>query len=214
VAQLRVVVADWGKRTDVLFSESPVPRHQHHVTLTAEERTDLQTRVRRGAVPALTQTRARILLHADRSQPGRRRTDAQIAEAVGCSIRSVARARAAWTARGMHCLDRRPSAQPPRPKLDSNQEARLVALSTGAPPAGHARWTLRLLATRAVELDIAESVSHELVRRTLKKRAEALADPSLPHSRRPEWGVCRGAGRRAGYLRVAAGPGDPPRVFR
>jgi hypothetical protein len=69
----------------------------------------------------------------------------------------------------MHCLDRRPSAQPPRPKLDSNQEARLVALSTGAPPAGHARWTLRLLATRAVELDIAESVSHELVRRTLKK---------------------------------------------
>lgn len=146
-----------------------MPRRQHHVTLTAEERAALQGRLRRGAVPALTQTRARILLHADRSQPGRRRTDAQIADAVGCSVRTVARARAAWTDRGMQCLARRPSANPPQPKLDSAQEARLVALTTGEPPAGHARWTLRLLTTRALELAIADSLSRETVRRTLKK---------------------------------------------
>ncbi|MDQ3708323.1 MAG: helix-turn-helix domain-containing protein [Actinomycetota bacterium] len=146
-----------------------MPRRQHHVTLTATQRTALRDRLRRGAVPAMTQTRARILLLADRSQGSPRRTDAQIAEVVGCSVRSVARARAAFTDHGLGCLDRRPSANPPTPKLASADEARLVAIACGPPPAGQARWTLRLLAGRAVELSIVDALSYETVRRTLKK---------------------------------------------
>lgn len=154
-----------------------MPYKQHVVTLTSAERTDLEGRLRRGAGPALTQTRSRILLHADTGPRGPRRTDAQIADAVGCSVRSVARARAEWTERGMHCLDRRPSANPPRPKLDSAAAARLVALTTGEPPAGHARWTLRLLTARAVELGIADRLSRETVRRTLKKTSSSPGAP-------------------------------------
>jgi hypothetical protein len=154
-----------------------MPYKQHVVTLTPTQRVDLQARLCRGAVPALTQTRARILLHADTGPRGPRRTDAQIAAAVGCSIRSVARARAAWTERGLGCLARRPSRNPSRPKLDRAAEARLIALTTGAPPTGHARWTVRLLTARAVELGIAATLSRETVRRTLKKTS---SNPGAP----------------------------------
>lgn len=146
-----------------------MPRKQHIVLLTADQRHDLQDRLRRGAVPALTQTRARILLHADAGQRGPHRTDVQVAEAVGCCSRTVATARAAWVDRGMACLDRRPSSNPSRPKLDSAAETRLIALTTSDPPPGQAHWTIRLLAAHAVELGITETLSRETVRRTLKK---------------------------------------------
>jgi hypothetical protein len=146
-----------------------MPRKQHYVTLTAAHRTALQDRLRRGAVPALTQTRARILLLADRRQGSPRRTDAQIAEVVGCSVRTVARTRAAFTDRGVACVDRQPRANPTPPKLSSADEVRLVAVACSPPPVGQARWSLRLLAGRAVELGITETLSYETVRRTLKK---------------------------------------------
>jgi hypothetical protein len=150
-----------------------MPRKQHFVTLTTDERTALQDRLRRGAEPALTQTRTRVLLLADTGAAGPRRTDAQIAEAVGCAARSVARTRADFTERGVGCVARRPRAHPPTAKLDSADEARVVALACSPPPDGHARWTLRLLAGRAVELEIADTLSYETVRRTLKKTSSS-----------------------------------------
>jgi hypothetical protein len=151
-----------------IAQEVIMPRKQHVVTLTADQRADLRDRLRRGAVPALTQTRARILLHADTSGGGPRLSDVGIAAAVGWASRTVARGRAAWTDRGMACLERRPSATPPVPKLSSADEARLVAVACGPPPPGQARWPWRLLAGRAVELELAEPLSYETVRRTLK----------------------------------------------
>ena len=73
----------------------------------------------------------------------------------------------AWFERA---LERRRRAFPPVPKLlDGEQEAHIIALRTGPPPKGYAHWSLRLLASRVVELEIVESVSHETIRRTLKK---------------------------------------------
>ena len=67
-------------------------------------------------------------------------------------------------------LERRRRAFPPVPKLlDGEQEAHIIALRTGPPPKGYAHWSLRLLASRVVELEIVESVSHETIRWTLKK---------------------------------------------
>jgi hypothetical protein len=79
-------------------------------------------------------------------------------------------------------LTRRPSSNP-RPKIvDGEQEAHLVALSCSHPPAGHKRWTMRLLAEKMVELDYIEAISHETVRQVLKKRTQALAEGAVVHS--------------------------------
>ena len=141
-----------------------MPRKQHFVHLTTDERRALHARLQHGTLPALTQTRLRILLKASDGW-----TDARIAEALECSTRTVARVRAAWTTRRLACLERRPSARPTPPKLSPAQVDQLLAVATTEPPAGHARWTLRLLAQRVVELEIVDTLSYETVRRTLKK---------------------------------------------
>ena len=66
-------------------------------------------------------------------------------------------------------LNRRPPKREYHRKLDGEQEARLVALACSQPPEGHARWSLRMLADRLIELEIVEDISHQTVRRTLKK---------------------------------------------
>jgi transposase len=144
-----------------------MPRKQHIIRLTPDERRQLAAIHRRGTSTALAFRRAHILLLADTAAPGRCRSDAQVAEAAGVSARTVARTRDAWCRRGLASL-RRPGRANPR-KLTPAGEARLVALACSTPPDGHAAWSLRLLADRAVELRIAGSLSHETVRRTLKK---------------------------------------------
>jgi transposase len=141
-----------------------MPRKQHFVHLAAGERRALQARLQHGTLPALTQTRIRILLKVSDGW-----TDARIAEALECSPRTVARIRADWTTRGLACLERRRSARPTPPKLSPAQVDQLLAVATTDPPTGHARWTLRLLAKRVVDLEIVDTLSYETVRRTLKK---------------------------------------------
>ncbi len=82
-------------------------------------------------------------------------------------------------------------------KLDGEQEARLIALACSAPPAGHARWTLRLLADKLVELEVVETVSHETVHRLLQKRAHALAEATVVYPPAGERGVRLAYGGRA-----------------
>jgi transposase len=115
--------------------------------------------------------RAQILLKADADGPGW--TDRQIAEAFGCRTKTVENVRQHLAERGFEqTLDGVRRATPPTPKLlDGAQEAKVIATRLGPPPRGYANWTLRLLACKVVELSIAESVSHETVRRTLKKVA-------------------------------------------
>jgi hypothetical protein len=148
-----------------------MPTKKYLVTLTPEER-DLLTRLLAGGKrSALTLTRARILLKADQAEGGPAWEDADIAEALDCGQRTVERVRQRFVERGLPAaLGRKPQDRPSRErKFDGATEARLIALACSAPPEGRARWTMKLLADKLVELEIFDSVSDETVRRVLKK---------------------------------------------
>jgi hypothetical protein len=112
--------------------------------------------------------RARVLLKADAD--GTNWTDARIAEALDCSTHTVELIRERLVTEGFEItLHGKPKSRVRGKVLDGEQEAKIIALRLGRPPKGFANWTLRLLAERAVILEIVESVSHETIRRTLKK---------------------------------------------
>jgi transposase len=147
-----------------------VPTKQHVVRLTPAERSELRTLLAAGPTSAHAQRHARILLKCDAGTAGRRWSDARIAEAVEVSARTVARVRARFTSGGLAAaLGRKRPERVYRRKLDDAQEARVVAIACTAPPAGRARWSLRLLANRLVELEVVDGISPETVRATLKK---------------------------------------------
>ena len=144
-------------------------RKQYHVQLTPEQRAEASAILRRGKTAALTARHARILLEADAAVRRRVRSDQQVAALCGVSPRTVARVRERFATDGWAvALHGRPHPGS-HPKLSTAQEARLIALACTAPPAGRARWSVRLLAARAVELEEVPPVSRELVRTTLKK---------------------------------------------
>jgi len=144
-------------------------RKQYHVHLTSEQRAAAQAVLNRGTAAALTTRHARILLEADAAVRRRVRSDAQVAEQCGVSPRTVARVRERFARDGFAvAVHGRPHPGSP-PKLSAAQEARLIALACTAPPAGRVRWSVRLLAARAVELEELPPLSRELVRTTLKK---------------------------------------------
>src|SRR6516164_6780408 len=160
------------------MSDPPTPegrrtamRKKYLVTLTAEEREHLSGLLSAGKRSALTLTRARILLKADQAEGGPAWDDARIAEALDCGQRTVERVRQRFVERGLEqALGRKPQGRPSRErKFDGAAEARLIALACSQPPKGRARWTLKLLADRLVELELFASVSGETVRRVLKK---------------------------------------------
>ena len=139
------------------------------VRLVAHERDELQSVVKKLKGTGQKVRRAQILLKADANGPNW--TDQRIAEAFSCRTQTIEGIRQRLVERGFQeTLDGAQRAQPPTPKLlDGKQEARLIATRLGPPPKGYANWTLRLLARKVVELEIVDSVSHETVRRTLKK---------------------------------------------
>ena len=140
------------------------------VRLTEEERDELRGVVSRGKVAAAKRARALALLKADAGPEGSGPTDEQVVEAIDVGAITVHRVRKAYVEEGLTAaIERRPrQTQPPR-KLDGAQEAVLVATVCSPAPAGQARWTLRLLSDKLVELNIVESISRECVRQTLKK---------------------------------------------
>ena len=115
--------------------------------------------------------RAQILLQSDVDGPNW--TDIQIAEAYRCRRQTVENVRQRFVERGFEeCLNRKRRDKPPTAKiLNGKQEAKIIAMRLGSPPGGYANWSLRLLARKVVELGVAESVSHETVRQTIKKTA-------------------------------------------
>lgn len=140
------------------------------VHLTEEQRLHLTRLIGAGTAEARLLTHARILLKADQSPGGPAWVDDRIAEAVEVSQPTIFRVRRQFVEEGLKAaLHRRPPQREYRRKLDGAQEARLIALACGAPPAGRAEWTLRLLADRLVELEVVDTVSYQTVRRTLKK---------------------------------------------
>ena len=140
------------------------------VTLKDEERAALNQIIHGGKGAARKLTRARILLKADASADCPAWKDEQIVEALDVGIATVERLRRQFVEEGFEAaLCGRPSTRQREYKLDGNAEARLVALACGEAPEGRSRWTLRLLAGKMVELEYIDAVSHETVRRVLKK---------------------------------------------
>ena len=144
---------------------------KYRVTLTADERQQLQALIAAGKVAARTLAHARILLKADQADGGPAWPDHRIAEALEVSVATVERVRQRFVEQGLDAaLDRKHRERPAREiKLDGRAEARLIALACSAPPVGRATWTMKLLADKLVELEVVASISDETVRLALKK---------------------------------------------
>ena len=143
---------------------------KHILKLTAEERAELSRLVHKGNAAGWKLQRAQALLKCDQGPDGPAWPDAKIAEAFGITTRSLESWRKRAVEHGpMAVLERKRRTPSGVPKLGGEAEARLTALACSQPPRGLARWSLRLLAERLVELEVVETVSHETVRRALKK---------------------------------------------
>lgn len=144
---------------------------RYRVTLDESERKELDQLLSRGKADVRRLKHAQILLKADESQDGPAWPDERVAEAVGCGTATVERLRRRFVEEGLE-LALSPYRTPQRAyrtKLDGEQEAKLIATACSVPPEGRARWTLRLLADKLVELKVVDSISHETVRQMLKK---------------------------------------------
>jgi transposase len=141
------------------------------VTLTAAERDELSGLVSRGKSEVRRLKHAQVLLKADASDGGSGWPDERIAEGVGVGTASVERVRRRFVEEGLEraLSPYRKGQRLYARALDGEAEAHLIALACSTPPQGRARWTLRLLASRMVELQHVPGVSHETVRQTLKK---------------------------------------------
>lgn len=153
----------------ILDADSPTPSHKHTVQLTDDERRALRRLLSVGTAPTRTLTHARILLKADAAAAGPAWTDTEIRVACAVGLATIARVRHAFVTGGLDAaLYRKPTTREYRRALDGRQEAQLVALACSTPPTGQARWSLRLLTDRFIELE-GVGVSDETVRRVLKK---------------------------------------------
>ena len=148
-----------------------MPAKRYPVRLDHDERDYLIDLTSSGTESARKLTRARILLKADEGEFGPAYADKEIKEAVEVSIPTIERTRKTFALEGLTAaLTPKKRLKPPRPqKFDGEKEAHLIALVCSEPPEGASRWTLRLLAEKMVELNHFSSVSHETIRRTLKK---------------------------------------------
>lgn len=146
-----------------------MPAKIYVVDLTAEEREQLDKLIKQGEAKARKLNRARILLKANAGL-----SDEQIAKALDTSSATAGRVRQRFVEEGLEAaLHERPR-RGQRPKLSGRDEAHLVAMACSQAPKGQRRWTLRLLADKAVELGFVDAISHETVRRVLKKTSLSL----------------------------------------
>ena len=140
------------------------------VELTPEQRQELKDLIATGSLPNSAHTHARVLLKADAAPGAPAWKDEQISDTFDVSVRSVVRVRQAFVNGGLkRAVYRQQPTTRRTHKIDGEVEAHLIALVCSAPPLGHARWSLRLLSDRLVELVDLDAVSYETVRRALKK---------------------------------------------
>ena len=156
------------------------------VRLSAEEREQLQALLRKGKSPARRLLKARMLLKADVSDAGEGWSDSRIIKAFDTSESMVYRVRKQLVEEGFEAvLLRKPRTTPPVPAIfDGEKEAKLIALACSKPPKGRARWTLRLLENKVVELGIVERASDSTIGRALKKTFSSRIVGSAESSRR------------------------------
>ena len=159
---------------------------RYRVTLTEDERQELEALTRNGKTPAKKFIHARALLLCDAGGNGPAWKVADIASALGITSRTIEHLKKRFVEEGLEAaLVRKPREKPPREVVfDGAFEARLIALACSEAPPGYRRWTVRLLADKAVELDLAPSVSHMTVQRVLKKTNINLTSGSTGKSPR------------------------------
>lgn len=164
---------------------------RYRVTLTQEERQELESMTRRGKTHARRFIHARALLLCDAGADGPAWNVSDVATALGVTSRAIEHLKKRFVEDGLEAaLERKPRETPPREVMfDGAFEARLIALACSDAPEGRRRWTVRLLADKAVELSFAASVSHMTVQRVLKKTnlslTSASTGKSLPKGVRP-----------------------------
>jgi len=148
-----------------------MPKIKYRLSLTPQEREELEAIVRKGKHNAQKVLNALILLNCDEQAPTRRTLkEQQIADVLNISAMKLHRVKQRFVDEGLEvALNGHKGIRTYEKKADGEFEAHLVALSCSTPPPGHARWSLRLLADKVVELQYIDSVSYETIRRVLKK---------------------------------------------
>src|ERR1700682_1965226 len=159
------------RTTEAIMAWEEILVKKYVVRLSDNEREQLAALIRKGSSPAHRLLKARILLKADVSEAGEGWSDNQIINALATSASMVYRVRKQLVEEGFEAvLSRKPRATPAIPRIfDGEKEAKLIALACSKPPKGRARWTLRLLENKVVELNIVDRASDSTIGRTLKK---------------------------------------------
>ncbi len=160
---------------------------KHIVELTTEERANLLELVSKNKANRAKIVNAYILLKADAGEHGEKWTDEKIAEAFNVSVLKVYRTRQRLVEQGLDCaLNRKPASRYKSRKLQGEEEAFLIATCCSEPPQGHARWTLKMLGDKLVQVNYVESISPETVRQTLKKTNLSLGKRRNGASQQPQ----------------------------
>ena len=148
---------------------------KYKVTLSKEERDELMDIINKGSHTSQKFRNAYILLNCDEGKFADKVTNVQISKVLKIGMRTIDRTKKKFIEEGFDAaLERKPTERVYDRKADGDFEAHIVALCCSEPPKGFAKWSLRLLADRAVELKYAESISHETIRRVLKKRLKTV----------------------------------------
>jgi hypothetical protein len=144
---------------------------KYQIKLSSEERNKLTKKIKTGKSSARSILRAHILLQSDAAEQRKPMTVEKLAELLQTAATTVQHVRRGYAEQGLEAtLNRKKRETPPvPPKVDGELEAHIIALCCSEPPAGYARWNLRLLAGKCVELGYVDAISHTTIDRTLKK---------------------------------------------
>ena len=192
-------------RRVAIMSTKEISVKKYVVRLRAEEREHLETLIRKGKSPARRLLKARILLKADVSEDRAGWSDSRIIRALDTSLSMVYRARQQLVEEGFEAvLRRKQRATPAVPRIfDGEKEAKLIALACSKPPKGRARWTLRLLENKVVELEIVDRASDSTIGRVLKKTFSSPPSAAMGHPAKGQQRVRSRHGRCGGRLYTA-----------
>jgi transposase len=142
----------------------------YHIKLTKAEVEELKSIINKGSHTSQTFRTAYILLNCDEGEYSEKVTNEQISKVLKVGMRTIDRVKKRFVEEGLEgCLERRPTSRVYEKKIDGEVEAKIVALCCSGPPKGFARWSLRLLADKMVELEYVESISYVAVGNVLKK---------------------------------------------
>lgn len=148
---------------------------KYKVTLSEEEREELMAIINKGYHTSQKFRNAYILLNCDEGKYSEKVTNEQISKVLKVGMRTIDRVKKRFIEEGFESvLERKPPEREYERKADGEVEAHLITLCCSEPPPGYAKWSLRLLADKMVELQYVESFSHETVRRVLKKTSYSL----------------------------------------